>query len=100
MRQEPRSRGAVRRGLPARVVYDWARRLPLFARIADSRHGARLRRVLTQAPLVDRRVRFVIAGALELRGIHPYRLRRDGAAVWLRHPVDSWTFGDVLLDGT
>jgi FkbM family methyltransferase len=70
---------------------------PAYQRIAQSNVGRRFRRVARQAPLVDRPVRFFVAGMLELPGIHPYRLRRSNAPVWLRHPVDSWTLGDIFV---
>src|SRR5947209_6122561 len=69
----------------------------LIRRAADSRTGRRARRVLRQARMFHERGRFVVAGMLELDGIHPYRLRRDGTRLWLRHPVDSWTLHDVLV---
>jgi FkbM family methyltransferase len=65
--------------------------------LGDSSLSRHLRRLLGQAALIRERVRFVVVGLLEPRGIYTYRLRDSGTRVWLRHPVDSWTFGDVIL---
>jgi FkbM family methyltransferase len=73
------------------------RRTKGYRILAASALGRRLRRVLRQSPLVREQARFIIAGLMELPGIHPYRLRPGGEALWLRHPVDSWTFHEVFV---
>ena len=82
---------------PARAIYAVIKALPAGRRLTDSALGLRARRVLRQAPLLREPGRFALAGILELDGIHPYRLRGSGMRVWIRHPVDSWTFGDIFV---
>jgi FkbM family methyltransferase len=55
-----------------------------------------MRRALRQSGLVRQRAKYAVAAALELRGMHPYRVRASGSPVWLRHPGDSWTFEEIF----
>jgi FkbM family methyltransferase len=68
-----------------------------YRRIAETRIGRRLRRVARQAPLFSESARFLVDGLREPLTPRGYHLRSDGSRVWLRLPVDSWTFHDIFI---
>jgi FkbM family methyltransferase len=81
---------------PIHAAYRRLVRLAPLASAAERPVAVRLRRALRQSGLVRERVKYAVAAALELRGMHPYRVRASGSPVWLRHPGDSWTFEEIF----
>jgi FkbM family methyltransferase len=63
---------------------------------AERPAALRARRAFRQSLLVDERGKYFVAALFELRGVHPYHLRRSRRRVWLRHPDDSWTFEEIF----